>query len=137
MSMERVFVDSSAWIALFNKSDKFYKQAVLSYHLLKKAHQSLYTSDYVIDETITTIFKKTNHAWAVWAGEILFKSKIITIIYISSDYLPLTWELFKKYSDKNFSFTDVSCLAVMKNLNIKKAFSFDQEFRKAGVELIE
>jgi len=46
------------------------------------------------------------------------------------------WELYQKYKDKKFSFTDVTSFSIMKDLNIKKAFAFDREFIQAGIELI-
>jgi len=36
-----------------------------------------------------------------------------------------------------FSFADVTSFAIMKNLDIGRAFAFDREFVQAGIELIE
>ena len=91
----------------------------------------------IIDETITTILARGNHKQSVLAGEALFTSKIIKIIHVSADYLQAAWGLYQKYKDKMFSFTDVTSFAIMKDLNIIKAFAFDREFAQAGIELIE
>ncbi len=40
--------------------------------------------------------------------------------------------LLAQYADKDFSFTDPTSFAVMERLGITLAFSFDQDFVRAG-----
>ena len=135
--MEKVFVDTSGWVALFVENDQNHKKAVSILEEIKNEKWPIYTSDYCIDETITAILARGSHKQSVLAGEALFTSKIIKIIHVCPDYLKGSWELYQKYKDKCFSFTDVASFAIMKDLNIKKAFAFDREFIHAGIELIE
>ncbi len=135
--MEKVFVDTSGWVALFVENDQNHKKAVSIFEEIKSSKLPIYTSDYCIDETITTILARGNHKQSVLAGEALFTSKIIKIVHVCPDYLQAAWELYQKYKDKRFSFTDVTSFAMMKDLSIKKAFAFDREFIQAGIELIE
>jgi len=135
--MEKVFVDTSGWVALFAENDQSHKEAVSIFEEIKSSKIPIYTSDYCIDETITTILARGNHKQSVLAGEALFTSKIIKIVYVCPDYLKGSWELYQRYKDKSFSFTDVTSFVIMKAFNIKKAFAFDREFVQAGIELIE
>lgn len=135
--MEKVFVDTSGWVALFVENDQNHKKAVSIFEEIKNSKVPIYTSDYCIDETITTILARGSHKQSVLAGEALFTSKIIKIVHVCPDYLQAAWELYQKYKDKMFSFTDVTSFAIMKDLNMKKAFAFDREFVQAGIELIE
>lgn len=135
--MEKVFVDTSGWVALFVENDQNHKKAVSIFEEIKNSKVPIYTSDYCIDETITTILARGSHKQSVLAGEALFTSKIIKIVHVCPDYLQAAWELYQKYKDKMFSFTDVTSFAIMKGLNMKKAFAFDREFVQAGIELIE
>ncbi len=135
--MEKIFVDTSGWVALFAANDKNHKKAASIFEEIKKIKSLIYTSDYCIDETITTIMVRGSHQQSVLAGEALFTSRIIKIIHICPDYLQTAWELYKKYKDKRFSFTDVSSFTIMKDMNVRKAFAFDREFIQAGIELIE
>ena len=134
--MEKIFVDTSGWVGLFVANEEKHKEAVSILEDIKKGKTSIYTSDYVLDETITTILARGNHKQSVIAGKVLFTSEIIKIVYVYPDYFRGTWELYQKYKDKQFSFTDVSSFSIMKDLNIKKAFAFDREFIQAGIELI-
>jgi len=47
----------------------------------------------------------------------------------------LAWELAKKYTDKDFSFTDCLSFTVMSRLDCRKVFAFDQHFRQMGFEV--
>ena len=134
--MEKIFVDTSAWVALFVKNDDYYKKASLIFERIKKEKAELYTSDYIIDETITTILARGNHRQSVHAGNVLLTSNLIKIISVSLDYFQETWKHYQKFHDKHLSFTDVSCFVVMKDLKITKAFSFDREFLQVGLELL-
>ena len=116
--MEKVFIDTSGWVALFVENDKYHKKAASIFEEIKNSKAIIYTSDYVIDETITTILVRGSHKQSVLAGEALFISKIIKIVNICPDYLQVAWELYQKYKDKMFSFTDVTSFVIMKDLNI-------------------
>ncbi len=135
--MEKVFVDTSGWVALFVKNDQNHKKAVSVYNGLKNSRSIIYTSDYCIDETITTILARGNHKQSVIAGQAIITSKIIELVFVSAEYFQSAWTLYRKYSDKRFSFTDVTTFVIMKNLGIRKAFSFDMGFSQAGIMLAE
>ena len=134
--MEKVFADTSGWVALFVVNDKDHEKAVSIFEDLKQSKVPIYTSDYVIDETITTILTRGNHKQSVFAGEVLLTSKIVKIVHVSANYFQSAWEFYQKYRDKQFSFTDVTSFTIMKDLNINRAFAFDRDFRQAGIELI-
>lgn len=135
--MEKIFVDTSAWVSLFVENDRNHEKAVSIFEDLKQSKIPIYTSDYIIDESITTILGRASHSQSVIAGDSLFTSKIISRVYVSPEYFQRSWELYKKYTDKEFSFTDVTSFTIMKDLNIRKVFSFDEEFEQAGFEVLK
>jgi len=134
--MGKIFVDTSAWVGLFVANDQSHEEAVSIFEELKKNKASIYTSDYVIDETITTIMIRGDYNQSVVAGKVLLSSNIIKTIHVAPEYFQKTWETYQKYTDKEFSFTDVSSFVIMKDLKIKKAFSFDKHFKQAGIEIL-
>ena len=135
--MEKIFIDTSALVALFVKNDNNHHQANVIYDSLKDKKVPIFSSDYIIDETITTIWRRGSKELSISVGEVFFTSAIFSIIYVCPDYLEPAWNLYKKYKDKRFSFTDVTSFAIMKNLNIDKVFTFDADFVQAGFELIK
>lgn len=42
------------------------------------------------------------------------------------------WELFRRYDDKAWSFTDCTSRVIMERLGIQRAFAFDDHFRQFG-----
>ncbi len=134
--MEKVFIDTSGWVALFSKNDVNNEHAVNVFGMINMKNIEIYTSDYVVDETITTIRMRSDHKSSVVAGKALLDSELIRIVNVAPDYLPGTWKMYQKYKDKRFSFTDVSCFNIMKDLGIKKLLSFDREFAQAGIVLM-
>ncbi len=130
--MEKVFVDTSAWIALFIQKDQYHEEAKERFSLIQNRGDVLFTSDYIIDETITTILRHSSHAVSVRVGDALMQSELIKIIPVFEQYFPDTWIAYKKFKDKEFSFTDVSSFVVMNKLKIGNVFTFDSDFLKAG-----
>lgn len=135
--MEKVFVDTSAWVALFVENDRNHKKSVSIFESLKSGRGALYTSDYVFDETITTILVRGNHPQSVVAGEALLSSEIVKTIFVHPEHLHAAWALYKRHKDKKFSFTDAASFSIMKAFEIRKAFSFDEDFAQAGFQLLE
>ena len=133
---EKIFVDTSAWIGLFVKNDKFHLKAVEIFQSIQKSKAVLYTSDYVVDETITTIRMKANHTQSLFALEAILDSHMTSLVYMNPDYFMKSTELYRKYKEHPFSFTDISSFVICQHLRIKNIFSFDGHFRLAGFTLL-
>ena len=133
--MKKLFIDTGAWIALNNKKDKYYIDAVKANKDFLDRGYSYVTSDYVLDETYTLLRYDVGHKRAVEFGaeiKSLQGRGKIKIVHINQDILDKAWEIFEKYYDKDFSFTDCTSFAVMKMLGMNEAFSFDRHFDQYG-----
>ncbi len=124
-----IFVDTGAWYALVDSSDKNHKKSVGFINDLK---QPLITSNFVVDETLTLVKNKLGYDVAKGIGENLWKGKAAKIIRVSEEDEMYAWDIFLKYKDKNFSFTDCTSFAVMDRFSIKSAFTFDEHFKQYG-----
>jgi len=131
----RLFVDTSAWLALNDKNDQYHNRAVAKISDIKKFRIELFTSEYVIDESITLIRYRISHQAAVTFGDSLLKSSIVSIIDVTQEDRLKAWEVFKRYGDKELSFTDCTSFVLMRNLKIHKAFTFDEHFKQIGLEI--
>ncbi len=129
--MKAVFVDTSGFVALENVKD--------SHHLLARAFQQrvveqklrLLTSNYVLDETYTWL--RLGHRRAVAFGAAIQQSAVVQVVYVTPEIETAAWDIFTRYTDKDFSYTDCTSFALMKYLNIDTAFAFDQHFQQFGL----
>jgi len=131
----RLFVDTSAWYALNDRDDQFRQQALDKMASVKSQHIELITSDYIFDESVTLISARIGHRAAVAFGDAMLKSSFASMVTISDDVRLAAFELFRKYGDKNLSFTDCTSFALMKRLKLKTAFTFDGHFQQVGFEV--
>lgn len=97
---------------------------------------ALYTSNHVVNETITLLGRKTNYAFAADRAESIFNSTALEILYANQDDEREALLLFRKYADQEISFTDCISFVLMKRHEIRAAFTFDRHFRLAGWKTI-
>ncbi|MCS4542140.1 MAG: PIN domain-containing protein [Euryarchaeota archaeon] len=134
-----LFIDTSAFLALEDESDKNHISAIDFRDELRKKgtkFRFLYTSNYAIDETLTLLRYACNHKAAVTFGEKMRKSKAIKILRISEEVEEKAWKIFKEYSDKDFSFTDCTSFAIMEAEGIQTAFAYDEHFKQYGFSIL-
>lgn len=125
--MPRIFIDTSAWYALLDKTDSFHASATGSYRSI--AHP-LVTTNYVADEIITLAKNRLGYKIAVEIGRNLWNEEVATLINVTSSDEKKAWEIFVRHQDKGFSFTDCTSFAVMERLGIIEVFAFDEHFRQ-------
>ena len=143
MSMDEfVFVDTWAWLALSNRKDVHHELAKKSYEEIKIVGYRLVTSDYVLDEVITALFRNVAFASAVQFIESLFTAindNQIKLERITETRFKVAWSLRKKYQDKpDISFTDFTSFVLMQELVINNVFTGDSHFERVnlGFEII-
>src|SRR3990172_5899375 len=110
MSNRLVFVDTSAWYALVDKSDRDHTSSVNS---VRNLTRPLVTTNYIFDETVTLIKVKLGPRIATDFGRKLWNQELATRIRILKKDEQRAWELFSQYDDKGFSFPDCTSVAVM------------------------
>jgi predicted nucleic acid-binding protein len=130
--MNRVFVDTSAFVAFMDKRDPRHKEALTAFGALQKRNIELVTTDFILDETITMVLSRAGHQKAVEVGEHILTSKALMLIWLDTAIKIKAWEYFKRHKDKNYSFTDCTSFVVMKEMKIKHYIAFDEHFRQAG-----
>ena len=134
--MKLIFVDSNGWIALNNKRDQLHGLAVeINKKYLEKGSNYL-TTNFVLDESYTGLLTKVGHFAAVDFGERIRKSKIVKIIHITEEIEEKAWATFKKFKDKDFSFTDCTSFIVMKEWKLTTAFTNDHHFEQMGFKIL-
>jgi len=125
-----VFIDTGVFVALRNADDELHTRSKeLIKQALKGKFGRVYTSDYVIDEAVTTALVRTRrHDLAVDIGKYIIESPRITKLWTTKDTFDTAWQKFKTFKDKPLSFSDCTSLALMEKNRIKQIMSFDSDF---------
>jgi predicted nucleic acid-binding protein len=129
------FVDTSAWVALFDASDKYHSFAAKGLNLLLGTPVTFLTSDYVFDETVTLLLKRQGQNQAVRYGNWVLSAENIELIRVGEDMWQAAWDMFQRYDDKQWAFTDCTSFVLMRQYNLHRAFAFDHHFAQAGFQL--
>lgn len=128
----KLFVDTGAWFALNSRSDENHRTAAGFVRRFKKEPVLFYTTDYVVDETVTLLRFKLSHSQALVFLDFLTESSHVARVQVSSELVGRAEGIFRTYRDKLWSFTDCVSFAFMDELGLEEAFSFDQNFAQYG-----
>ncbi len=125
-----IFIDTGIFVALRNAADRDHQRAKeLMKRVLRAEFGAIYTSDYVIDEAITTALARTKRLeLAIDVGEYVLSSPRIKKLRVSEDVFNAAWERFKSLKERPMSFTDCTSLALMEKSGIGRIASFDSGF---------
>lgn len=133
---EVIFLDTSALLALYNNEDAWNEEA--SYKLKKRIENwdKFVTTDYVISETYTGLLGFGGYKIVVEFDRD-FKSGLWQVEKINEERFGRAREIFMRFNkDKEWSFVDCSSFVIMKELKIKKVFTYDKDFEQMGFEVL-
>ena len=125
-----IFVDSCVFFAMYSKNDVHHAEAVrLLEFALSGRGGTVYTSDYVFDETVTLARVRTHNAEIpLTIGKAIIESPRVIMLKVDDDVFNQSWDIFSEYCSKGLSFTDCSSIALVKTHGIDTIFSFDSHF---------
>ena len=132
VASNRLFLDSVYLIALEVENDQHHDEASEHWTTLFKKPLTLVTTSYVLDEIVTFLNSRRQHAKAIRMGDNLIKASNIQLIHVDENLFGEGWSYFKHYADKTFSLTDSISFVLMKQLGITEALTFDKHFEQAG-----
>lgn len=134
--MRSLFVDTAAWVAAADARDAAGPAVREARDRWLSWGGNLITTDYVIDETLTTIrFRLGLAAAEAWWLQIDNSSRL-QIEPVDEGRRERARLLFFRYRDKDFSFTDCSSFVLMHELKIRRALTRDHHFRQMGFEVV-
>ncbi len=122
-------------VALEDSDDENHKSALEFRERLRKSltpFRTLYTSNYIIDETLTLLKERCGVSVAVSFREDLEKSSVVRVLWLEPQVEKEAWRVFKTHGDKGYSFTDCTSFALMDLHAVKNAFTYDGHFRQYG-----
>jgi predicted nucleic acid-binding protein len=125
-----ILVDTGAWYALVERGDS---NSAAARSWFRANRELLVTTDQVINELLTLLRARGKSRRAVTTGRRLLAGQAAKIEWVGEQDFRAAFEVFERFLDKEWSFTDCTSYAVIERLGLKKAFSFDRHFRQFGV----
>lgn len=126
----KLFVDTGAFIALTDSDDEYHEAAVTFYRSSKEKGARFVTTNFVVCETMNYLRSRVSHHVAVLFKENLKKSGFIETITVTPSIEDEAFAIFRRYPDKDFSYTDCTSFSAIRSLRLKKAFAFDKHFEQ-------
>jgi uncharacterized protein len=131
VSPRRVFVDTSALIALASSSDSLHLRARSVERSLRSAHAELFCTNYIVAEAHGLAVGRVGRNRALVLLRAL-DSASFTVVEATEEDEAAARQVIEKYSDKAFSLVDAISFVVMEEIGVTTAFSFDDHFRQYG-----
>ncbi len=131
----RVFIDTSAYVALVRIADGQHQQARHIMDRIVGARVRLFITNFVIAEIHAFLVTRSGIPLATRFVREVGQSTI-NVVRVGVEDEERAKEIILQYNDKDFSYTDATSFAVMDRLDIQYAFSFDHHFRRFGFILL-
>ncbi|MBI3559164.1 type II toxin-antitoxin system VapC family toxin [Candidatus Gottesmanbacteria bacterium] len=133
---QKIFVDSSAWIALSSEDDKNYRRITDFFSKIISDGAVFFTSNDVIDETVTRLvydigFRQTQKFIEEIKANV--RKKSLVQFWTDEQIQEEAFAILKKYHDHKLSMTDATTVAIMKRFRLDAVLTLDSDFKKIGL----
>jgi len=134
--VREVFVDTGAWLALADRSERHHAAVREAYADLLAQGAQLVTTDLVLAESHILIRKRLGSAAAMRFLDATGASPRIAIAYATAGLLQDAIARLARYDDEDMSLADAVSFAVMADRAITTALALDRHFRTAGFAMV-
>ncbi len=124
-----VFVDSSAWIALFSRRDQHHHQADHLFRMTVASKRPLITSNLVLAEIYRLLLYRAGSKAAITALEKIEASPLVTIEFADFKNHQSAKSRLKNLSQYGISYTDAVSFSLMEATGCREALTFDRHFQ--------
>jgi hypothetical protein len=133
----RVFVDSSAWIALFSARDRNHEDADRTFRAAVASNRHMLTTNLILAETHRFFLHKAGIRAAAAALTKIEASPLVQIEFAGAVHHQPAKNWMGKLQDQPISYTDAMSFAVMEALGCREVISYDHHFQIAGYRVFE
>lgn len=135
----QVFIDTSAWIAYYLSDETNHIRIKSIIKRLLKERTIVFTSNDVIDETVTRLVKTTNSKIVAQFIKVISENiskNSLTQLWVDEQIQAEAFELVQKFAEHKLSLTDATTIALIKKFNIESVVSLDSDFVKVGIHTL-
>jgi len=128
--VKRWFVDTAYVLALASKRDSFNSRAEALKRQIKQEEVELVTTEAVLLEIATALRSPRYRKLAVASIEELQRSALV--LPLTPILLHEAWEMYKRHTDKEWSWVDTISFVVMRREGMTEALTSDHHFEQAS-----
>jgi predicted nucleic acid-binding protein len=134
MTVEKVFVDTSAFYALMDRSDRWHTSARRLWTRFLEEGYELKTSNYIVFETLALLQNRLGFEAAdLWARDLL---GVVETIWVDDMLHHLATEIWLSLGRRRLSLVYCASFVVMRHDKVEKVFGFDKHFAEHGFDLM-
>jgi uncharacterized protein len=127
------FVDTSAWYDLLYAGAPRHTEIA---ELMRLPSTGLVTSTYVLDELVSLLLARADHAMAATTVAHIRSSAEVRVEHPDAAEELRAWTLFLDRPDKRYTLTDCLSFVMMRRLGIDTAVATDDHFRQEGFVVV-
>lgn len=132
-----LFIDTWGWVTIHNKREPRHGEINAFYRDFRAQGGTIYTTDYVLDETLTLLFRRLPFSLARKSMAFLdeaVRQGYLCLEMITPERFKQAKELRLRFQDKpKISFTDLTSMVVMKELGLISILTEDDHFAWVGM----
>lgn len=138
--MKTLFIDTWGWINIFNRKEPYHQQVTQLYQKVRKAHGTIVTTDYILDEVYTLLFRRVPAEMAQKALRTISAAVgkgYVSLVRITPERFEAAQNLRIKFHDKpDISFTDITSMVIMREFGISEIITGDAHFTHVGMGFV-
>lgn len=137
----RLFIDTWGWVVLENSRETRPVEVEVFYREFRWQGGVGYTTDFVLDESFTLIFRRrpfnAARGFIEWI-QAAIEQGYLRLEHITPERFEKAKQLRLKYNDKpRVSFTDFTSMVVMSELGITNVLTEDDHFIQVGMGFVK
>lgn len=130
----KVFVDTSALLAVMNANDQNHSAALPVWHVLLTGLNQLYISNYILVELCFLLQNRFGiEAVQLFNNDVL---PVMEIIWVMETTHQQAMSALLAANRRNLSLVDCVSFEIVRQLGISQVFAFDDHFMEQGFEVI-
>jgi predicted nucleic acid-binding protein len=129
-----IFIDTGALVARHVAADQHHAAALSAWERIETSRDRCFTSNFVLDEVWTLLSRRAGATFAAERARRLYASPRFTILRPEQDDEMDALSLLVKYTDQSASYTDCISFVLMRRSKIRRVFTYDAHFERAGFE---
>jgi len=132
--VEKVYIDTSAFYALMDRSDQHHEAAKALWPSLLENHITLLTSSYVVAETMNLMQHRLGfEAASLWHKAML---GVVDVHWVDQDTHRQGHELWMSFGRHHCSLVDCVSYIIMNRFHVEKVFCFKSNYADQGFTLL-